>query len=581
MLKNTEKAQKISKTQSIKNRLLRTIPSMSPTEEMLYLRNQNSDLKKAFEQESQDKKSLELQIEKLDKCVIYQKNHIDWLTTTLKKKVNDLYGKRSEKLTADEMLSLFNEAVTDSAGPISSKAIEDVLQEEDKSGGSDGSDPTKRKPKNKKTGKKRGRKAIDPSLERINIHLDISESDKECSCCGTQKKFIDNVITEKLARIPARLVVNRYHRKKYACNTCKGKIVIAPVRESIIGKCIVEDNLLAHVVISKYKDHLPLDRQEDIMDRIGIPLKKNTLCNWTIALAERLEPFYDYLLTKLKQSDYIQADETRVRVLGYHDKDKNWHKIGNCYMWLYKSGVGKYLYYKYEQSRSGKHAEAVLDGFKGYLQTDDYAGYNFVEKNKDIKAVRCMAHARRKFTDVVKAIKDVSPDSLSMKVLALMNKLYNVEYNCKEDKLPVYKVLETRKKHSEPIMDQLEALLLENKELVVPKSILATAVNYTLNNWKGLSQYLKNGKLHIDNNLAEQGMKSFAVGRKNWLFNKNERGAKAGAILYSIIWTANAHGVNLQEYLEFLLKKFPKTKNLNDLLPESFIAQSEGDKKSA
>ena len=210
MLKNTEKAQKISKTQSIKNRLLRTIPPMSPTEEMLYLRNKVGDLNKAFEQESQqrklEKQSLELQIEKLDKCVIYQKNHIDWLTTALKKKVNDLYGKRSEKLTADEMLSLFNEAVTDSAGPISSKAIEDVLrEEEDKSSGSDGSDPTKRKPKNKKTGKKRGRKAIDPSLERINIHLDISESDKECSCCGTQKNaFIDNVITQKLARIPAR-----------------------------------------------------------------------------------------------------------------------------------------------------------------------------------------------------------------------------------------------------------------------------------------------------------------------------------------------------------------------------------------
>ena len=411
-----------------------------------------------------------------------------------------------------------------------------------------------------------GRKGIDPSIPRKDIHIDLPEEDKKCKCCGKLKKYMGSDTSEKFDIKEIELFVNRYNRKKYSCCDCEKSVIIAPKVESAVN-CIAEPGVLAHMIVCKYNHHIPLYRKSSILQDLGFSIGRSTLSNWVIAAAKELTPLYDLILKQIQYSNYIQADETPLQVL----KEQGRTAKQKSYMWMFKSGQGKYVYYEYQPTRNGDFAADRLSNFKGYLQTDKYAGYNQICSKKGVIGIKCWAHARRKFFEVYK-MNNEQPIGLAYEVLCLIQELYNLETCYREESLNYGQVKIRRKSEAIPILEEIKKLLLANKNKAPPKSKIGNAIKYLLNDWVDFKNYLRNGKIDIDNNAAERMIKPFVIGRKNWLFSNTASGAMSSSKLYSIIETAKLHGVNPQKYLQWVLEKIPKTKDFYDLLPKAYIA---------
>ena len=236
------------------------------------------------------------------------------------------------------------------------------------------------------------------------------------------------------------------------------------------------------------------------------------------------------------------------------------------------------IIYDYQPTRSGQSTEILLKGFEGYLQTDAFAGYNIFNKNNKITSVGCWAHARRKFFDIVKITKQ---EGKAHEIIKKIKKLYKIEKYARINKLSPEKRKTLRDKKSKPMLDKIKKWLEKNYVKTAPKSMLGKAMAYTLNNWQSLTKYLDNGILEIDNNLAENAIRPFALGRKNWLFSNNERGAKASAIIYSLIETCRKNDIESYAYMKNILIKLPYCKTTDDyekLLPQNYNLQLQAKK---
>ncbi|HVY53744.1 MAG TPA: IS66 family transposase [Gammaproteobacteria bacterium] len=277
------------------------------------------------------------------------------------------------------------------------------------------------------------------------------------------------------------------------------------------------------------------------------------------------EPLVKLLQKLIIHYDYAQADETTVQVLdevGRSNKTKS-------YMWCYCGG-GKTtsIVYEYQPTRGGYHAEQFLNGFKGYLQSDAYSGYNFIDKNNDITRVGCMAHARRKFTDVIKASKS---NGLATEAIKYFRALYKIEKDMRENNLSPEKRCDLRDEKSKPILTSFKTWLDIHLTKTPEQSKIGLAIRYSLSNWDELTAFLKDGRIEIDNNLLENAIRPFALGRKNWLFAGSPSGAKAGAILYSLIETCKANNVEPYKYFCAMLHSLRHCKSAEDyqkLLPQ-------------
>ena len=357
-------------------------------------------------------------------------------------------------------------------------------------------------------------------------------------------------------------------RPKYACRHCERHatqtpIVIAPVPVNPIPKSIATPSLLSQIIVHKYQFALPLYRQETLFKQYGIELSRKTLSSWMLRCAELLEPLMSQLKQHLRQQPVIHADETTVKVI-QDDKVKS-------YMWLYCSGgdspedadIKNIVLYDYQASRSGHCATAYLDGYGGYLQVDGYAGY----EQTPATLVGCMAHARRKFIEAQVAQKNKQSGKAQWAINHIQ-KLYRIEKALKgKTSAEKYTV---RQEKSRPLLAQFETWLLKSAQQIAPKTLIGKAVHYCLNQWEKLVRYVDDGNLSIDNNRAERAIKPFVIGRKNWMFSNTPRGARASAILYSVIETAKANGVDPNKYLTHLLTEIPKRKmdhDLDDLMP--------------
>ena len=404
--------------------------------------------------------------------------------------------------------------------------------------------------------KKTGRKPLSKHIPREVVRHELPESERICHC-GHSLHEAGEDKSEQLAIIPAQIKVIEHVQVKYGCRACENGIITAPKPAQPIPRSFASASLLAYIIVAKFMDSLPLYRQEMIFQRLSIDISRATLSNWVLKSAELLEPFYDRLHQQLILQKIIQADETTLNVIqdGRETKAKS-------YMWLYQSGSHDsehpIVLYDYQATRAGQHAKTFLQGFSGYLQVDGFAGYHVVEA-EDCVLVGCMAHARRKFDEALKALPKASRGHKVGKVQTALRKitrLYAIEKQIKD--LSAEQRYLIRQKKSKPILDDLKYWCEQTETKTSKDSVLGKAIRYTLNQWPYLIRYLDDGHLQIDNNAAERHIKPFVIGRKNWLFNQTPRGADASAVLYSLVQTAIANNLEPFDYLQNLLTELPK-----------------------
>jgi len=428
--------------------------------------------------------------------------------------------------------------------------------------------------------KKRGRKALPNDLPRIDIIHDLSEEQKQCGC-GQRKSCIGEEVSEKLDYIPARLQVERHIRLKYACKSCEGveddgpTVMIPPPPVQLIPKSNSTAGLLAHIAVSKFTDAVPLYRQQKIFARLGIDLSRAVMAKWMVQASRSCAGLIDLLQEEIRGGPLIGIDESPLQVLNEAGRDNT----TKSYMWVYRGGQldRPTLLYQYQRTRSGRLALEFLDDYHGYIQSDDFAGYDHLDQNPNIVHLGCWAHSRRKFVKVVKVRKKhrskrVSPKSLADEALDYIGQLYLVEKEARRRELDAIQIYQLRQEKAKPLLDKFKDWLEANKPLTPPKGLLGRAISYTLANWEKLIIYLEDGRLRPDNNLVENAIRPFVVGRKNWLFAGSPDGAKASATFFSLIETAKANGLEPYAYLRHIFKKLPLAQtqqDLKDLLPQN------------
>jgi len=329
--------------------------------------------------------------------------------------------------------------------------------------------------------------------------------------------------------------------------------------------------LLAHITVSKYQDALPLYRQETILRRIGVDIPRATLANWMIRSGILVQPLINLLRDRLLDYDIIQMDETPVQVL----KELGKRAQSKSYIWVQRGGppAQPVVLYDYDPGRGAGVPKRLLEGFQGYLQTDGYDAYNAVVAVNGLAHVGCMAHARRKFNDAVKAQGTNKKRGKAHRGLALIRKLYRVEKQARKQKLTADERYAWRQQHAQAVLEELRSWLHEALPQVPPTSVTGKALNYLHNEWSKLIRYLDDGRLEIDNNATENTIRPFVLGRKNWLFSTSVKGVKASANLYSLIETAKANGLEPYAYLRHVFTELPKAETveaIEALLPGNF-----------
>jgi transposase len=482
-----------------------------------------------------------------DKQAVNQKNEqlkvqVLTLTEQLNLALARRYAASSEKLSPDQ-ICLFDEAELDS------EVLDTVVD-----ASSDDDEITVAAHQRKK----RGRKPLPDHLPRVDVIHELPEDERRCDHDGKLLAEIGDVISEQLDIIPAKIQVTRHIRKKYACD-CGQCIKTAPLPAQPIPKSMASPGVLAHITVSKYQDALPLYRQETILQRIGVDIPRATLANWMIKAGSLVQPLINLMQDRLLSHDIIQMDETTVQVL----KESGKKAQSKSYLWLQRGGPPQQpvVLYHYDPGRGAGVAKRLLEGFKGYLQTDGYDGYNAVVASNQLIHVGCMAHARRKFSEAVKAQGKNRKRGKAHRGLMLIQKLYRVEKQAR--KLTPEKRFDHRQHHAKPVLDEMRIWLDQVLPQVPPTSATGKALHYLHNEWEKLIRYLDDGRLEIDNNAAENAIRPFVVGRKNWLFSDSVKGVTASANLYSLIETAKANGLEPYAYLRYLFAELPKAETVD------------------
>lgn len=475
-----------------------------------------------------------------DSFLSKQSQHINALTEMLRIYRQRQFGNKSEKLSA-EQLGIFNEAELP-------KNVESITE----------ADAEIHIAAHKRV-KSPGRKALPDYLPREQRIYDLPENEKNCAC-GHALTHIKDETSEQLEIIPAKVFVIQHVRRKYACRQCEETIKTSPMPAQPIPRSIAAPGVLSHVLVSKFQDHLPLHRQEQMLRRIGIDIPRSTLCLWVIRSAELLKPMINIMHRHIIQHDVAYSDETTVQVL----KDPNKGAASKKYMWVFAGGPpDKFsFYYHYHHSRAHDVAMNFFEGYKGYIHCDGFPGYDTLAgKSPDIILVGCMYHARRKFVEITKVIKSkegVAHDVL--KYIALLAKIEeDIKELCSEDKFKI------RLEKSKPVLDELHGYLTAMHPRIPPKSPLGQAVSYTLNQWHKLINYLRDGRLENNNNRTERAIKPFAIGRKGWLFADSVAGAEASATIFSLVETCKHHDVEPYDWFRYVLQHITLCKSEDEI----------------
>lgn len=449
-------------------------------------------------------------------------SELDWLKEQFKLLQHNRYAKTSEKQSSLQM-ELFDENEEEYQVDYTEDSKKETITYE------------RKKPDRKS-------KYLDTSgLPREKRIIDLSEAEKRCNCGQCLEQFGEES-KEELVFQPATLKVIEHIRLKYTCRHCKTvkmpKAVELPLSKSKAGA-----PLLAEIILNKYRYHLPFYRQRKMFAQHPIALSDSTIAGWAMQSAEQLAPLGVASWKQLSMVSALQADETPVKILNPEKKG---------YMWLYHCYLpGKrFILFDFNLSRSGDVVNARLKDFKGLLQTDAYSGYSQQRKRKDIVSLGCWDHARRKFTDVVKACGN-NKSGKAGKMLEKIATLYKIEKEIKD--LPFDERKAIRQKRSKPHLESLYSFL--HKINAPPKSLLGVAVGYCKNQWSELIRYVDYGEAELANCWVENQVRPFAVGRRNWLFVGNEKSASKAALLYSLIQSCELNDIDPRRYLEYVLNQ--------------------------
>jgi transposase len=436
---------------------------------------------------------------------------------------------------------------------------------------------------------KHGRAKLPEALPRIPIEHDLKPEEKLCPCCGLERCRIGQEITEQLEHFPASFQVLQHIRYKYACKPCaqgcdkcdsKANIEIAEKPAQPIEKGLPGPGLLAYVITSKLGDHLPLYRLERIFTRHDVHIARSTMCAWMLATGELVQPLVNLMAQRVRESKVIHTDETRVPVQDETEEGKC--KSGR--IWTYFGDAwNRYVVYDYTPDRTRAGPSKWLDKFRGYLQADAYGGYDGIYAT-GVKEVACWAHGRRHFFEAKE-----TDGRRAAQMLAMVGELYAVENAAKaqiaglkgatEDQADAIR-RSLRQERSVPALVKIKAWLDQEQKLVLPRSPMAAAITYTLNQWEALCIYTTQGFLNIDNNAAERALRRIGIGRKNWLFAGHDVAAQRAATLYSLIASAERHGVDPQRYLTSVLARIAATPitQLDQFLPDRWKVEAGGDR---
>ena len=406
--------------------------------------------------------------------------------------------------------------------------------------------------------KKRGATRISQDLPREIRTITLPEDERKCPCCNEPMHKIGEECSERLDYTPAVLKVIETRREKYACKKHEESGVLtppAPVHP--IEKGMATAGLLAHVLVSKYKDHLPLYRQSCIFARHGADIAESTMGDWVKSAAEMLAPVVDAMKVSVLASHVVQSDDTGITVL-----DKSASKGSTrSFLWAY-AGDRDEVVFDFTAGRGRDGPRNFLRGFHGLLQVDAYAGYDAVLRENRIVDVGCWAHARRRFFD---ALEHDSQNASA--ALAMIRRLYEVESEAKQHGFDADGRRELRQQVSKVVLEELKTWLEALRPHVLPKSPMGVAVGYALRQWEQLTRYLDDGRLAIDNNRIERQMRTVAVGRKNWMFAGSAEGGRRAATIYSLVCTCGLLGIEPWAYLKDVLQRLAEGEDPTKLTP--------------
>ncbi len=451
------------------------------------------------------------------------------------------FGRRSEQLSPDQMLFSF----TGESFP----AERPQPAPEPKANG------------NGKAG--HGRKPLPPGLPRIPVVHDVPPEDRRCRDCDRELVRIGEEVAEQLEYKPASFHVLRHVRPKYACKACQANVVIAEPPAAPIEKGIPGPGVLAHLVVSKYADHLPLYRQQAIFERHGVQVARTTLCGWVGRVADLLRPIYDAMARDVLASKVLHTDDTPVPVL-----DPELDRTREGRLWVYVGDRDHaQTVYQFSPNRERVWPQEFLSGYRGYLQADAYQGYDKLFASGTIFEVGCWAHARRYFYDA-----QTSDRTRALVALGYIGELYRVEDEAKglasDDRKRI------RQERSRSILERIEKWMTAESLSLLPHSPITEAMTYARQQWKALCRYVEDGDLAIDNNTAERALRAVAIGRKNWLFAGNDEGGERAAILYSLVASCKQSGVEPFHYIRDVLDRLSihPARSVEQLMPNRWKA---------
>jgi transposase len=468
---------------------------------------------------------------------------MQWRIDQLEKQ---LYGPKSDKTPAAENVS--KEQILLSLFPPATEppATEEVVFSEPE-------------PKTKRPARQPQLRALETLTERLE------PAEKICPHCGQPKREIGCEKSERFEYVPAKIIRHEIIRPKLACPCGQGQVAIAPLPPMPIDKGLPGPGLLAQVIYTKFWLHVPLHRQQKELERLGVYFPHQTLCDWVEKAAQWLEPIVRLMKEQLLAGDYVQVDETPIRVM---DPDV----IGRCatgYLWVVGRPRDDVLF-EFYPGRGKECAQKLLGKFRGYLQRDGYGVYGALAKERpELIPLGCLAHVRRKFVEAAES----SPESASWFVGEL-RKLYLIEAHAREKGLAPEQRHQLRQDLAPPIWKGLHERLQAAAPGLLPQSPLGKAVRYMLAEWAPLQTYLADGRLEIDNNLTENAIRPSAVGKRNWLFIGHPQAGWRSAVIYSVLVSCRRRGIDPWEYLKDLFTRLPAATNkeLPQFLPANWKA---------
>ncbi len=491
-------------------------------------------------------------VSQLEETVAKQQRTIEQQQHQLAQLLRRLFGPKQERFDPRQ-LSLFDAEELQ-------QLVEELTSPADDASPDDSSPSS---PSSRKRRPGHGRRPLPEHLPREQRRYELSEAERRCPCCGDPRQEIGSETSEQLEYVPASLTVIEHVRVKYACRRCEEHVAVAVKPPQPIEQGLPGPGLLAQVVLSKYGDHLPLYRQEDIFARHGVVIRRSTLCDWIAGAAEIAQALSERMGELVRQSKAIHTDDTTVPLL-----DPQLGRARTARFWAYIGDAAHpYTLFDFTESRRRDGPATWLAGFAGYLQADAYGGYDGIFHSQNVTEVACWTHTRRYWWNA----KSTDPRR-AHHALAVIARLYQIEERAQAASSADRCAL--RQEFARPIQEEFRAWLDEEQRHVLPKSPIGEAFRYTLNQWAALQVYLRDGDLAIDNNVAERAMKIPALGRKNWMFVASAAGGRRAAILLSLVASAKANQVEPWAWLRDVFRQMPGTpsSDLDHLLPDRWLA---------